>query len=89
MVGVEAEVLHGDEAVGFVQGRFEFFTRDADVRDVEFVLCEFSAEEDESEVSVRWYEAALVSFGEEAVFAVLDVISERMVQHSGEGDAVG
>ena len=84
MVGVEAEVLHGDEAVGFVQGRFEFFTRDADVRDVEFVLCEFGAEEDESEVSVRRDGAALPDTVK-ITFSLLEIITKTLTETAGEG----
>jgi hypothetical protein len=52
------------------------------------VLGEFGTEEDEAQMPVRRYGTALVSFGEEAVFTMLDMVPERVVKHSGEGDAL-
>ena len=65
MVGVEPEVLHGDEKMRFVQGLFELFTRDADVRYVEAVLCEFGTDDDKAPMPVGRYEAFGATLREE------------------------
>ena len=67
-------MLHGDEAACFVEGSFEFVTRDADVRDVEFVLGEFGAEDDETEVTVFRDDTTLTN-GVKVAFSLLEIIA--------------
>ena len=63
----------------------ELRVRDLDVGDVETVLSHFGAEEDEAEVSVRGDGAALIAFGEEAVFTMLQMVAETSFECSHKG----
>ena len=77
-------MLHGDEDAGFIHGLLEFFARDTDVGDVEFVLGEFGAGQDEAPMAFGRDDAALVSLAEEAVFAMLNMVAERRIEHPCE-----
>ena len=52
MIGLQFEMISGNEQTGFTQGGSKFFARYADVGDVETVLGEFGTEDDETPVSV-------------------------------------
>ena len=88
VVGEFAEVLCGDEIAGFDECVLEFAAGDTDVREIAFALCYLRASEDEAPVSVVRDKAFGISFGEETVFAFLDVISEAFSERSGEGFAL-
>ena len=80
------QVFHktGDTPASLFDRLNELITRDLDVGDVEVVLCEFGTEEDEAEVSVRG-DGRVITYGKEAVFAMLQMISELRIKHSDEG----
>ena len=59
----------------FFEGGFGFLTGDADVGDVEAVLGEFGAEDDETPMAVGGYGAFGVTLGKEAVLAVLEMVA--------------
>ena len=60
------------------------FARDTDVGDMEFVLGELGAGKDEASMAIRRDDAALVSLAEEAVFAMLNMVAERRIEHPCE-----
>ena len=78
----------GQRKTGFFKGGLDLAARDADVGDVELVLCEFGAEDDEAPVTVGRHEAFCVSLSEEAVFAVLKMIAKTPFEHARKGEAL-
>ena len=68
----------------FSQGSIEFFSRYADVGDVETVLGEFGTEDDEAPMSVG-RSGRVITYGKEAVFTMLQMISELRIKHPDEG----
>ena len=54
-----------------------------DVGEVRFSSCYRGASDDEAQVSVRWDDSTWISFGEEAVFSLLDIISEATTELAG------
>ena len=72
MVNYEHEMVSRDEVVCFPESGCEFFTRDADVGDVQSVLCEYGAGEDETPVAIRRDGYFIIAALGEETFAALD-----------------
>ena len=87
-VGVSKNCIRGDEMMCLSKRERQFSPIDFDIGDVEFVLRHFGTENDKPPVSVRWDEASLVSFGEEAVFAAFEMVPKPSFEHTGEGQTL-
>ena len=74
----------GDEVARFPEGGCEFFPRDFDVGDVEFVHSEFGAGADETPVPIG-RDGMFGAHRIKAVFALDDEVSEAASERSGKG----
>ena len=86
MIGLQFEMISGNEQTGFTQGGSKFFARDLDVGDVETVLGEFGTEDDETPMTVGG-STVLGTLGEEALRTLRNKVAEFRIKHSGEGSA--
>ena len=87
-VGVLTNCIRGGEMMCLSKRDGQFSPIDFDIGDVEFVLRHLGTEDDKPPMSVRRYEAFLVSFGEEAVFSAFEMVSKPSFEHSGEGQTL-
>ena len=85
---VNENCIRGDEIMCLSKRDGQFSPIDFDIGDVEFVLRHLGTEDDKPPMSVRRYEAFLVSFGEEAVFSAFEMVSKPSFEHSGEGQTL-
>ena len=88
MVNDEHEMVSRYEVVRFPESGCEFFTRDADVGDVESVLCELGAGEDETPVSVGRYGVFGTLPEKTSFFGRSDIVAEAASEGAGKGLAV-
>ena len=78
----------GQRQSGFFKGSLDFLTGDADVGDMQLVMCEFGAEDDESPVTVGRHEAFRVALSEKTVLTVLKMIAKTPIEHARKGEAL-
>ena len=63
----------------------KFFLGNANVRDMKVAFGHLGTRTDDTPVTVRWHETFGVTFDIEAVFSVLDVVSEAFSEFSSDG----